>query len=132
MGNFENNLKREIEEVRMLKTGVQKSASSVELVSYNINVSTTLNQSGYGWEYVRVRPVQQQDMLINATLNKINGDDNGRQFETCLFFDGYDYVVYVGFTGNSDDDATIAGGGTVTVSATLTVISTDEFTMEVL
>lgn len=130
--DFAEHIKNDIKEVNMLKTGTQKSASDVELTSDSILVSTNLDTYGYGIVYVKVSPSNDNEILINATLDKINEDENGRQFETYLFFENGYYIVYVGFTGNSDDDATIAGGGTVTVSANLTVVSTDEFTMEVL
>lgn len=130
--DFAEHIKNDIEEVNMLKTGTQKSASDVELISDTMSVSAVLDSYGYGRVYVKVLPTNNNEILINATLNKINEDENGRQFETYLFFENGYYVVYVGFAGNRDDDATIAGGGTVTLSAILTVVATDNFTMEVM
>lgn len=120
MDNFSDRLKRDMDELQNLKSSEKKSAANIEFVSHSINLSATPSD-GYAEILVKITP-SSPNMIWGATLNKLPGDDGGQTFEAEEYFQGGDYYARVYF-------GDIPSGGTA--SATLTVIATNDFTLEV-
>lgn len=116
---FSTRLKNIYDEILMLQTSGQKSASDIEMVSHAIPISVSTSDENADVS-VLITPENQEDILLSATLDKLDGD-SGNTYEVEMFFNSGVYYARV-FFGN------ITSGS---ASANLTVVANDEFTMEV-
>lgn len=115
---FSDRINANLEEIRMLKTSAQKSASDIELISHSIDISVTSDSTAT--VKIKLVPVHQNDMIWSASLDKLS-ETGGTQYEVGEYFKD-DYYYAMVFFGN------ITSGS---ATATLTVTSTDDFVMEV-
>lgn len=118
MGNFYERIKDDLAELRALKTSAQKSASGIEFVTHKLNISVATSQE-YARVLVKITPLR-NDIIWSATIDKLSSGN--QTYEAEEFFDESDYYVYVYFGG-------IIGGS---ANTTLTVIATDDFSMEII
>lgn len=117
MDNFYKRIKNDLIELRDLKTSAQRSASDVKFVSHKLNVTVTTAQD-YARVIVKITPLR-NDMIWSATIDKLSSGD--QTYEVEEFFKDSNYYATIYFGG-------IVGGS---ASATLTVIATDDFSMEI-
>ena len=121
---FDRQIKEVESEIIALKTTRAKSASDLKLAIYSIDLNFTLRPSGVAEKMFRV-VASRSGILFTATLNK--GDEtDGRYFWADKYYDTTSDLIHTGAFGNNDDITRAAGGETVTLTATLTVIATDE------
>lgn len=135
---FDNEIKQIKREITNLKTSAQKSAGSLETKSASVSMEVELKIVGSG------RPVANKMFDIESntrdlamiTLDKYYDDiyandhysDPSRSAK--VFYsrtDPFTIRAIVAFVGSEDDWTTIQGGGTVKMSATMTVRCTNDF-----
>lgn len=117
MDNFYERIKDDLIELRDLKTSAQRSASEIEFITHKLNISVTTSQD-YARVLVKITPLR-NDIIWSATIDKLSSGD--QTYEVEEYFKDSNYYATIYFGG-------IVGGS---ASATLTVIATDDFNMEI-
>lgn len=142
---FENEIKRTEQELVDLKTAQQKFAGVVPILSKSINVSIPLKlnsskTAATGTQLYRITTAQ--DSILVATLAKYYDNvyvemqvpQATRQMTARLGkISNNVYILDVGAFGTAganSDVTTLINGGSVTLTNTLTVQSTNDFTLE--
>lgn len=147
---FEQEIKRLEREVLRLKTSGQKSAGVIEMVTQTIPVSIKLEvdpsvsvPSAAGQKYYKI--INESNALVIPTLDwyyqDVNNAWRGRLSVYSRYLDMSDVIYsdgYVGVriraigtnVGANNDGIRVANGETVMVDCNLTVISSDNFTIE--
>lgn len=136
---FEREITTMEKELRWLKTSVVKSGATVSSIAksvpYNIplNLVSSTNANGSALFKLTLR----EKAVFNPTLDIYYDDitlgplgDTRRRAVQMYWLNDTQYVLEIGVWGDSNDIATLEGGGSVEMSGTLTVTSTDEFTLE--
>lgn len=124
INNFERQFKKIESELIALKTTKEKSASDLKLATHSIALSLTLNSNGFAQKMFRVNS-SSSPVLFTATLDK-GDEDDGREFLANKYYDANGELIHIQALGNSDDQSKAAGGETVVLNTTLTVVATDE------
>lgn len=137
---FENEIKRLEKELTALKTSMVKSSSSIMTITKSINFSIDLVSSGGSRPSGTTKFVinTNGDALFSATLDsyyddimkELDGRYLTRQKYVVIANRFGDIRIDVRGIGTRDDETTIRGGGSVTLTGTLTVQCTNEFTLE--
>lgn len=137
---FEHELGMLEKEMRWLKTSNVKSgaaiSSMVRKVSYSIALRLASSTNATGSVLYRARV--SSEAILNATLDKYyddiavgpGGDTRRRAVEMYCIESG-EYIIRVSAWGDSNDIVTLTGGGSVTMSGTLAITCTDDFSLEV-
>lgn len=136
---FEREITTMEKELRWLKTSVVKSgaaiSSIVKTIPYNIplNLASSTNANGNMLFKLTLHENAVFDPTLDIYYDDVTlgplGDTRRRAVQT-YWLNEHQYVLRIGVWGDSDDIATLTGGGSVEMSGTLTVTSTDEFTLE--
>ena len=137
---FDNEIKYLNKELTRLKTSVTKSSGSIMTISKSVNFSIQLESSGFLRPSGTTRFIlhTDYDVLFHATLDKYY-DDVMKNLDG-RYLTRQKFVIVANRSGNiridirgigtRDDEATIQGGGSVTLTGTMTVQCTNEFTLE--
>lgn len=135
---FENELTRLEKEMTWLKTSTVKSGatitSQVKTIQYNIELELVSSTNANGSQ--RFILTLNDDAIFNSTLDKYYDDivnaqlDTRRRVISSYWLSDNTYYISVYAWGDSNDIATLEGGGRVTISGNLTVTCTDDFTLE--
>ena len=137
---FETEIKRAEKEMVSLKTSMLKSSGSIMTISKSINFSIDLQSTGGSRPSGITKFVINtgSDALFQTSLDsyyddvtqELNGRYLTRQKYIAVANRFGDIRIDVIGIGTRDDETTIRGGGTVTLTGTLTVQCTNEFTLE--
>lgn len=136
---FENELTRLEKEMTWLKTSAVKSGatitSQVKTIQYNIGLELVSSTNANGSQ--RFILTLNDSAIFNSTLDKyydnITLDSTGdtrRRTITSYWLNNNTFYIIVYAWGDSNDIATLEGGGSVTISGNLTITCTDDFTLE--
>ena len=137
---FETELSRLEKEILWLKTSAVKSGAVItsQVKTVNFDISLTLVSPTNANGNMRYKLTLDDDAIFNSTLDKYydnivqaEGDTRRRTIESFWVSDNI-YIITVYAWGDSNDRATLSGGGSVTISGTLTITCTDDFTLEAL
>lgn len=140
---MQNYFEREIttieKELLWLKTSVVKSGavvtSEVKSVDYNIplQLASATNATGAANFKLKIN----DDAIFEPTLDVYYDDitvgplgNTRRRTVQTFWLTGEEYILNVRAWGDSNDITTLQNGGSVTMSGTLTVTCTDDFTLE--
>lgn len=137
---FEAEVKRAEKELVALKTSMLKSSGSIMTISKSINFSIDLQSTGGSRPSGITKFVinTNSNALFQATLDsyyddvmqELSGRYLTRQKYIAIANRFGDIRIDVRGVGTRDDETTIRGGGTVTLTGTLTVQCTNDFTLE--
>ena len=137
---FSREIKTLERELTALKTSMLKSAGVIETRVKTTTVNIPLARSGsIASGRVKIRIIPSGEAMVFVTLDKYyddisksTGDYETRVRSTRLIETNEGLQAVISAVGTLDDVITIAGGGTVSVSATVTIQCTCDFEMEVL
>jgi len=137
---FDNEIKYLDKELTRLKTSMTKSSGSIMTISKSINFSIPLESSGFLRPSGTTRFILNTDAnaLFHVTLDSYYDDVMKELDGRYLTRQKYPIIanrfgnirIDVRGLGTIDDEATIRGGGSVTLTGTMTVQCTNEFTLE--
>lgn len=139
---FSQEIKRIKQELTGLKTTAQKSATVVPTTVQTISVSIPLElndvgSTASGGAYYVITP--DGESIITCTLAKYCDDPTQKHNfpATIRYFDilqnkldDDNYIIYIFGHGDANDRSTLSGGGSVTLTNTLTIRATAPFTVE--
>lgn len=137
---FNIEMKRIQRELTALKTSSTKSSGSIMTISKSVSFQIPLESTGTLRPSGRVNFVfsSDRDALFSATLDSYY-DDVSKEIEG-RYLTRQKYIVIakrfgkiridVRGIGTRDDETTIRGGGSVTLTGVMTIKSTNEFTIE--
>lgn len=136
---FNREIKTLERELAALKTSMLKSAGVIETRSKSVTVDIPLSVNGsVAKGRVKIKIVTASEAMVFATLDKYYDDImksmeeyETRSRNTQLIETSEGLFVVVTAFGTLDDVIAIAGGGTVSVSSTVTIQCTANFEMEV-
>lgn len=138
---FVNEIERTERELLALKTSIVKSGSVVAMLKKSIGYSIPLalnaaQTSATGYVYFKV--TVDNDCMVNVTLNKYI-DNLNLVFEAapltrvviCKYqkMSDLEYMIILRGIGDSNDINTLRNGGSVTLTGTVTVTATDNFSL---
>lgn len=141
---FENEIKNMERELVRLKTAAQRSSAVVSTVSQSVDISISLSLNAAQTSasgQVRYRISTESDALVSMTLAKYYDDVNiGWQVpratrviileKSVMGSDIIATIIGTGTQGANSDVSTLINGGSVTLTTTMTVMATDNFTIE--
>lgn len=137
---FDNEIKHLTRELTALKTSMVKSSGSILSVSKSYNFSIPLQSSGFLYPSGTVKFVLHTDgnALFHVTLDsyyddvmkQLDGSDLTRLKYVVIAQRFGNIRIDVRGLGTKDDEATIRGGGSVTLTGAMTIQCTNEFTLE--
>ena len=137
---FDNEIKYLDKELTRLKTSMTKSSGSILTVVKSINFSIQLESTGFLRPSGTTKFILHTDenALFHVTLNSYYDDVMKELDGRYLTRQKYPIIanrfgnirIDIRGLGTIDDEATIQGGGSVTLTGTMTVQCTNEFTLE--
>lgn len=137
---FDNEIKYLDKELTRLKTSMTKSSGSILTIVKSINFSIPLQSTGFLRPSGTTKFILHTDenALFHVTLDsyyddvmkELDGRYLTRQKYPIIANRFGDIRIDVRGLGTIDDEATIQGGGSVTLTGTMTVQCTNEFTLE--
>lgn len=137
---FDNEIKYLDKELTRLKTSMTKSSGSILTIVKSINFSIPLQSTGFLRPSGTTKFILHTDenALFHVTLDSYYDDVMKELDGRYLTRQKYPIIanrfgnirIDVRGLGTIDDEATIQGGGSVTLTGTMTVQCTNEFTLE--
>lgn len=137
---FDNEIKYLDKELTRLKTSMTKSSGSILTVVKSVNFSIPLQSTGFLRPSGTTKFILHTDenALFHVTLDsyyddvmkELDGRYLTRQKYPIIANRFGDIRIDVRGLGTIDDEATIQGGGSVTLTGAMTVQCTNEFTLE--
>lgn len=137
---FDNEIKYLDKELTRLKTSMTKSSGSILTIVKSVNFSIPLQSTGFLRPSGTTKFILHTDenALFHVTLDsyyddvmkELDGRYLTRQKYPIIANRFGDIRIDVRGLGTIDDEATIQGGGSVTLTGTMTVQCTNEFTLE--
>lgn len=137
---FDNEIKYLDKELTRLKTSMTKSSGSILTVVKSVNFSIPLQSTGFLRPSGTTKFILHTDenALFHVTLDSYYDDVMKELDGRYLTRQKYPIIanrfgnirIDVRGLGTIDDEATIQGGGSVTLTGTMTVQCTNEFTLE--
>lgn len=137
---FDNEIKHLTRELTALKTSMVKSSGSILSVSKSYNFSIPLQSSGFLRPSGLTKFILHTDnnALFHVTLDSYYDDVMKQLDGRYLTRQKYPMVarrfgnirIDVRGLGTKDDETTIQGGGSVTLTGVMTIQCTNEFTLE--
>lgn len=137
---FDNEIKYLDKELTRLKTSMTKSSGSILTVVKSVNFSISLESTGFLRPSGTTKFILHTDenALFHVTLDSYYDDVMKELDGRYLTRQKYPIIanrfgnirIDVRGLGTIDDEATIQGGGSVTLTGTMTVQCTNEFTLE--
>lgn len=137
---FDNEIKYLDKELTRLKTSMTKSSGSILTIVKSVNFSIPLESTGFLRPSGTTKFILHTDenALFHVTLDsyyddvmkELDGRYLTRQKYPIVANRFGDIRIDVRGLGTIDDEATIQGGGSVTLTGTMTVQCTNEFTLE--
>lgn len=137
---FENEIKKLENELTALKTSMTKTSGSIATISKSVNFTINLASTGGS------RPSGRANFIIHVSNNALFQATLDKYYDDVMvelqgrYLTRFKYIVVAERFGNTrvdvralgtkNDETTIAGGGTVSVSGVLTIKCTNDFTLE--
>lgn len=137
---FDNEIKYIDKELTRLKTSMTKSSGSIMTITKSVNFSIPLQSTGFLRPSGTTKFILHTDdnALFHVTLDsyyddvmkELDGRYLSRQKYPIIANRFGNLRIDIRGLGTRDDEATIQGGGSVTLTGTMTVQCTNEFTLE--
>lgn len=137
---FDNEIKYLDKELTRLKTSMTKSSGSILTVVKSVNFSIQLESTGFLRPSGTTKFILHTDenALFHVTLDsyyddvmkELDGIYSTRQKYVLIANRFGNIIIDIRGLGTRDDETTIQGGGSVTLTGTMTVQCTNEFTLE--
>ena len=137
---FDNEIKNIVRELLALKTASTVSSIPLELIQHSVQISIPLQLSIYqttATGAVAYKIVSDEDLIVYPYLSwyyeniydiEVTGEHRYLRMMS-LFQDGAP-LIFINARGSENDIQRMIGGESITLTATLTVVATRNFTME--